>query len=54
MLEEVLIPRIQIKRQDEQFIEWNQHGFPVMSAIAKKTFVDNKSHGQTLKKWDSC
>ena len=48
--EEALIPRIQIRRQDEQFIEWNRRQFPVMPAIA---LTIKKIYGQTLKEWDS-
>ena len=47
--EEVLIPRIEINRKDEQFIEWNQHRFQVWPAIA---MAFNKCNGLTLKKWE--
>ncbi len=45
--EEVLISRIEMKHQDEQFIEWNRRQFPVRPAFA---MTINKSQGQTLKK----
>ena len=43
--EEMLIPRIQIKCQDEQFIELNRRQFPVTPSIA---MTIKKIHGQTL------
>ena len=46
-MEEVLIPRIESKRQNEQFIGWNQRQFPVRPAFA---MTINKIHGQTHKK----
>ena len=46
MPEEELIPMIEMKHQDEQFIEWNQHQFKVRPAFAMKF---NKCHAQTLR-----
>ena len=43
--EEVLIPGIEIKHQDEQFIERNQHQFPVWPASA---MTINNSQCKTL------
>ena len=43
--EDVLIHRIEIKHQDEQFIEWNQSQFPVRPAFA---MTINKIQGRTL------
>ena len=43
---EVLIPRVELKHQDEQFIPWNRRQFPVRPAFA---MTINKSQGQTLK-----
>ena len=43
--QEVLITRIQIKRQDEKFIEWNRRQFPIKLAIA---MTINQIHGKTL------
>ena len=42
--QQVLIPRIKIKRQDEQFIEWNRRQFQVTLAFA---MTINKTQGQT-------
>ena len=44
-MEEVYIPRIQIKRQDGQFIKWNRRQFPVTPAI---TMTFHKSQSKTL------
>ena len=43
---EVLVPRIEIKRQDKQFIEWNRRQYPVRPAIA---MTNNKIQCQTQK-----
>ena len=43
--EEVLIPRIEIKHYDEQFIKWNRRQFPVIPAFA---MTINKSQDQIL------
>ena len=48
--EQALIPSIEIKHQDEQFIEWNRRQFPVWPAFA---MTINKCQGQTLRKWES-
>ena len=42
---EVLIPRIKVKHQDDQFIKWNRRQFPVTPAFE---IAINKSQGQTL------
>ena len=44
--EEVLIPRIEIRHMDEQFIEWSCRQFPVRPVFA---MTINKSQGQTQK-----
>ena len=48
--EEILNTRIEIKHQDEQFIEWNWRQFTLRPAFAKTI---NKSKGQTPKKRES-
>ena len=47
--EEVHIPRIEIKHQDDKFIEWNQRNFQFRPAFA---MTINKTQGQK-QKWES-
>ena len=43
MIEELLIPIIKIKHQDEQFIEWNRRRFQITPPCTMKI---NKGQGQ--------
>ena len=44
--DELFIPRIEIKHQDEQSIEWNRRQFPIRPAFA---MTMNESQSQTLR-----